>query len=183
MGGDAGGDRALAFRTSRSHDGERSQPPPSGSGTGRRDAAMTELNPKAARDAQETAWRAAEGDRLLVVGIGASAGGLEAFERFLRRAPPASGIAFVLVQHLDPEHESILAEILGRATDMPVAFAQDGEELQPDHVHVMPRDTTLLVESGKLRLVPAETHGVRHPINAFLTSLAEDQRENAAGVV
>ncbi len=128
------------------------------------------------RDAQEAAWRASEGEHLLVVGVGASAGGLDAFERFLRRVPPASGIAFVLVQHLDPEHESILAEILGRATEMPVEFAKDGDGLEPDHVYVMPRDAALLLEGGRLRLVPAETHGLRQPINAFLTSLAEDQQ-------
>jgi len=144
---------------------------------------MIEPNLKAERDVQETAWRAAEGDRLIVVGVGASAGGLEAFERFLRRVPPASGLAFVLVQHLDPEHESILAEILARATDIPVTFAKDGDELEPDRVFVMPRDATLLVEGGKLRLVAAEARGTRLPINAFLTSLAEDQRENAVGIV
>ncbi|BDG08569.1 chemotaxis protein CheB [Anaeromyxobacter paludicola] len=144
---------------------------------------MTEPDPKAMRDAQETSWRAAEGERLLVVGIGASAGGLEAFERFLRRAPHSIGLAFVFVQHLDPEHESILAEILGRETDIPVAFAKDGQEIEPDHVHVIPPDTTLLVERGRLRLVAAETRGTRQPINAFLTSLAEDQRENAVGIV
>jgi two-component system, chemotaxis family, CheB/CheR fusion protein len=146
---------------------------------------MTEPGPDSAagRYAQERAWHAAEGDRLIVVGIGASAGGLEAFERFLRRVPSSSGLAFVLVQHLDPEHESILAEILGRATDVPVAFAKDGQELEADRVLVMPRGATLLVEGGKLRLAAAEARGSRHPIDTFLTSLAEDQRENAVGIV
>jgi two-component system CheB/CheR fusion protein len=138
---------------------------------------------QAARSAQEAAWRAAEGDDLLVVGVGASAGGLDAFERFLRRVPASSGLAFVLVQHLDPEHESILAELLGRATEMPVAFARHGQEIEADHVYVMPRDATLLVEGGQLRLVPAESRSVRQPINALFTSLAEDQRENAVGIV
>ncbi|HYG67192.1 MAG TPA: chemotaxis protein CheB, partial [Anaeromyxobacteraceae bacterium] len=90
------------------------------------------------RQEQEREWRASEGDRLLVVGLGASAGGLEAFERFLRRIPSASGMAFVLVQHLDPEHESILAELLGRATELPVMFASDGQRVERDHVYVMP---------------------------------------------
>ena len=138
---------------------------------------------KAARDAQERAWHEVEGERLIVVGIGASAGGLEAFERFLRHLPASSGLAFVLVQHLDPEHESILAEILGRATDVPVAFAKDGQELEPDRVLIMPRGATLLVEGGRLRLAPAEARGTRHPIDAFLSSLAEDRRENAVGIV
>jgi two-component system, chemotaxis family, CheB/CheR fusion protein len=132
---------------------------------------------------QEEEWRASEGDRLLVVGIGASAGGLEAFERFLRRVPPASGIAFVLVQHLDPEHESILAELLGHTTELPVVFASDGQRVEPDHVYIMPRNAALAVESGRLRLLPADLRGHRQPINGFLTSLAEDQRENAVGIV
>jgi two-component system CheB/CheR fusion protein len=144
---------------------------------------MAEPDSKAARDAQEAEWSTAEGDRLLVVGIGASAGGLDAFERFLRHVPSSSGLAFVLVQHLNPEHESILAEILARATDIPVAFAKDGQQIEADHVAVMPRDATLLVESGRLRLVAAESRGQRQPINAFLTSLAEDQRDNAVGIV
>ena len=135
------------------------------------------------RDAQEARWRAAEGERLLVVGIGASAGGLDAFERLLRFMPADSGLAYVLVQHLDPEHESILAEILGRATPIPVAFAEDGQSIERDHVYVMPRDAGLVVEGGKLRLVAPEPRGTRLPINVFLTSLAEDQGENAVGIV
>ena len=144
---------------------------------------MTEPDPKVTRDAQEVAWRESEGDRLLVVGIGASAGGLDALERFLRRVHRPSGLAFVLVQHLDPEHESILPEILGRDTDLPVAFAKDGEAIEPDRVHVMPPASTLLLEGGRLRLIAAEARGNRQPINTFLTSLAEDQRENAVGIV
>ena len=71
-------------------------------------------------DAQEADWRSQEGERFLIVGIGASAGGLEAFERFLGRLSPDSGLAYVLVQHLSPEHESSLADILSRATTLPV---------------------------------------------------------------
>jgi two-component system, chemotaxis family, CheB/CheR fusion protein len=145
---------------------------------------MADTDPEAAaRAVKETAWRTAEGEHLLVVGVGASAGGLDAFERFLRRVPSRSGLAFVLVQHLDPQHESILAEILGRAAAIPVAFARDGEDIEPDHVYVMPRDAGLVVEGGSLRLLDVENRSNRQPINAFLTSLAEDQRENAVGIV
>ena len=140
-------------------------------------------DPALVPDAKEMDWRAAEGERLLVVGVGASAGGLEAYERFLRRVPERSGIAFVFVQHLDPEHESTLAELLGRNTAMPVEFAKDGHGIEPDHVYVMPRDAALLVEGGRLRLVAVEARASRQPINAFLTSLAEDQGGNAVGVV
>jgi two-component system CheB/CheR fusion protein len=132
---------------------------------------------------QEAEWRDAEGERLLVVGIGASAGGLEAFEQFLRGLSPDTGFAYVLAQHLDPQHESLLAEILARATSIPVEFAKHGQRIERDHVYVMPRDAGLLVDGGKLSLDPADPRGNRQPINVFLKSLAEDQRENAVGIV
>jgi two-component system CheB/CheR fusion protein len=136
------------------------------------------------RDAQEAQWRAAEGERLLVVGLGASAGGLDALERLFRAVPAESGLAYVVVQHLDPGHESILAEILGRAAAIPVAFAKDGQGIERDHVYVMPRGADLLLEGGRLRLAAAaEPRASRLPINAFLTSLAQDQGENAVGAV
>jgi two-component system CheB/CheR fusion protein len=145
---------------------------------------MSGVDPEAAaRAVEESAWRSAEGEHLLVVGVGASAGGLDAFERFLRQVPSRSGLAFVFAQHLDPEHESILAEILGRAAAIPVTFARDGEDIEADHVYVMPRDAAMLVEGGKLRLLGVDARGHRQPINGFLTSLAEDQRENAVGIV
>jgi two-component system CheB/CheR fusion protein len=134
-------------------------------------------------DAQEVEWRAREGERFLIVGIGASAGGLEAFERFLGRLPSDSGLAYVLVQHLDPEHDSLLAELLSRATHLPVAIAKDAQRIERDHVYVIPRGTGLTVEGGALRLVASERKGSRLLVNAFLTSLAEDQGENAVGIV
>lgn len=146
---------------------------------------MPDTDPEATRprEAEEAAWRIDEGERMLVCGIGASAGGLAAFERFLRALPRDSGLGYVLVQHLDPEHESILAEILGRAASIPVAFAEDAQKVERDHVYVMPRDAGLVIEGGKLRLVPSEPRSSRLPINTFLTSLAEDLRESAIGVV
>ncbi|ACL66710.1 signal transduction histidine kinase with CheB and CheR activity [Anaeromyxobacter dehalogenans 2CP-1] len=138
---------------------------------------------RTASDAQEAEWRAREGERLLVVGIGASAGGLEALERFLRQVPPDSGLAYVVVQHLSPEHESSLADILARATQLPVELASEGKRIERDHVYVIPPAAGLVVERGALRLVPFDHRGARLLVNAFLTSLAEDQRENAVGVV
>src|SRR5512146_1104133 len=96
------------------------------------DMAERESTPSPASDAQEAAWRASEGERLLVVGIGASAGGLEALERFLQRVPPDSGLAYVIVQHLSPEHESSLAEILARATSLSVSIATERRRVEPD---------------------------------------------------
>jgi two-component system CheB/CheR fusion protein len=133
---------------------------------------------------QEVAWRAREGEPFLIVGIGASAGGLDAFERFLGKLPSDGGLACVLVQHLDPEHESRLAEILSRATHLPLEVAQDAQRIERDHVYVIPRGVGLAIEGGVLRHVPLDAaKGGRLLVNAFLTSLAEDQRENAVGIV
>src|SRR5512133_3485279 len=129
-------------------------------------------------DRKESDWRSREGERFLVVGIGASAGGLEAFERFLRRLQPDSGLAYVLVQHLDPEHESRLPEILSRATHIRVEVAHDRQRVEAGHVYVIPAGTGLAIANGCLRFVPKEPKGNRLLIDAFLTSLAEDQREN-----
>ncbi len=142
-----------------------------------------EPEPAHTSDAQEAGWRAREAERLLIVGIGASAGGLEAFERLLGGLPSDSGLAYVLVQHLSPEHESSLPDILARATKLPVEIASDGQRIERDHVYVIPPGKTLLVEDGALRLVSSEPEGSRLVVNAFLTSLAEDQRENAVGIV
>ncbi len=146
---------------------------------------MPDRDPEQARasDAQEAAWRAGEGERFLIVGIGASAGGLEAFERFLGRLASDSGLAYVLVQHLNPEHESLLVEILSRATHLPVEIAKDAQRIERDHVYVIPRGAGLLVKDGTLRLTAADPRGNRLLVNAFLTSLAEDQGENAVGIV
>ena len=135
------------------------------------------------KDAQQASRGDSERGRLLVVGIGASAGGLEAFERFLSQTRPDSGLAYVFVQHLDPEHESLLVEILARSTSMPVEFAKDGQQIEGDHVFVGPPGARLLVEGGRLRLGPPAPKGNATAINDFLTSLADDQHENAVGIV
>src|SRR5687767_13018028 len=83
-----------------------------------------------------------------VVGVGASAGGLEAFKQLLARLPFDTGMAFVLVTHLDPKHESILPELLARATRMPVSEVKDGTPVAPDHIYVMPRNKNMAIEGG-----------------------------------
>lgn len=119
-----------------------------------------------------------------IVGIGASAGGLEALEQFFRYVPANSGMAFVLVQHLDPSHVSLLTEILQRATAMPVTEASDEMLVEPNHVYVIPPNRDMAIFHRKLQLsVPDEPRGQRLPIDAFLQSLAEDQRENAIGII
>ncbi|MGZ9189196.1 MAG: chemotaxis protein CheB, partial [Nitrospira sp.] len=84
-------------------------------------------------------------DRLLIVGIGASAGGLEAFTQLLARLPLDTGMGFVLVQHLDPDHPSALTEILSRATSLPVREIRQDQRVQADHVYIIPRDTNLRI--------------------------------------
>ncbi len=119
-----------------------------------------------------------------IVGLGASAGGLEAFEQFLRAMPVDCGMGLVLVQHLDPSHSSILAEILQRSTKMPVIEAQDHQEVRPDHVYVIPPNRDMVIFHGKLQLsMPSEPRSLRMPIDAFLRSLALDQGEHAVGIV
>ena len=119
-----------------------------------------------------------------VVGIGASAGGLEAFGKLLEHLPVDTGMAFVLVQHLDPTHESLLTQLLSRNTGMVVSEVIDGMAVAPNHVYVIPRNTNMAIVEGVLRLLPREEARGRHrPIDYFLRTLAEDQGDRAIGVI
>ncbi len=120
----------------------------------------------------------------LVVGIGASAGGLEAFKSFFTHMPVDSQMAFVLVQHLAPQHNSLLVELVGRSTAMPVVEAADGLRVEPRHVYVIPPDATLTIQQGVLQLTkPAPPRQYRWPIDTFFASLAQDQGDCAVCVV
>ena len=120
----------------------------------------------------------------LIVGIGASAGGLEAFRTFFTHMPADTGMAFVLVQHLAPDHKSMLVDLLGAATKMPVIEAADGLEIQANQVFVIPPNATLTVSAGRLRVEqPAPPRANRRPIDTFFVSLAEDQRDNAVCII
>ena len=119
-----------------------------------------------------------------IIGIGASAGGLEAFELFFKSMSPDSGMAFVLVPHLDPGHASMLSEILQRNTPMPVLEAQDQVAVQPNHVYIIPPNRDLAIFHGTLQLsVPEQARGLRLPIDSFFRSLAEDQGERSICVI
>jgi two-component system CheB/CheR fusion protein len=119
-----------------------------------------------------------------VVGIGASAGGLEAFTRLLKHLPADTGMAFVLVQHLDPVHESALANLLSKATKMPVREVTNNTRVQPNQVNIIPPNTSLTIEEGVLKLQPRKkTDGMHRPIDHFFHSLAEDQHERAISVI
>jgi len=118
------------------------------------------------------------------VGIGASAGGLEAFTQLLRALPTDTGMAFVFVQHLDPTHATVLTDLLSRATRMPTRQIEDGTLVRPDHVYVIPPNHSLTIAGGILRLGSRDnTHGQHLPIDTFLASLAEDQGGRAIGVI
>jgi len=119
-----------------------------------------------------------------IVGIGASAGGLEAFEQFFSNMPPDSGMAFIVVSHLDPTHKSILGDLLKRYTNMEVFQAQDGMAVKPNCVYLIPPNRDMSILHGSLQLFePAKSQGIRHPIDFFFRSLAEDQGEKAIGIV
>lgn len=119
-----------------------------------------------------------------IVGIGASAGGLEALTTFFQAMPPEPGIAFVLVVHLDPQHVSILPELLQKQTAMTVLQAADGLVVKPNHVYVIPPNRNLTILNGTLQLLDlTPSRGINLPIDSFLRSLAQDQERNAACVV
>jgi len=119
-----------------------------------------------------------------IVGIGASAGGLEAFEKFFTHMQPDSGMAFVLVQHLSSPHKSILDDLVQRLTRMKVAQASDGVEVQPNSVYIIPPNKDMALLHGKLNLMePGAPRGLRLPIDFFFRSLAQDQHERAICIV
>jgi two-component system CheB/CheR fusion protein len=119
-----------------------------------------------------------------IVGIGASAGGLEALEQFLGGVPPDSGMAFVIVQHLDPTRKGIMSELLQRTTGMNVVQVKDRTPVQPDCVYVIPPNKDMSILHGVLHLLaPTAPRGLRLPIDFFLRSLAQDRQEHSIGVI
>jgi two-component system CheB/CheR fusion protein len=118
-----------------------------------------------------------------IVGVGASAGGLEAFSQFLAPMPAQTGMAFVYVQHLDPNNPSVLAELLARATRLPVTEARNGLAVEPDHVYVITPNTEIAMAEGAIRLLPRSEGGHHLPIDTLFRSLAESQKNKAIGVI
>ncbi len=119
-----------------------------------------------------------------VVGLGASAGGLDAFQKFFEAMPPKSGMAFVLIQHLDPTHDSMMRDLLSGRTQMQVVEASDGMPVEPDHVYLIPPGAYLALQEGALRLSkPRERHGARLPFDFFLRSLAAECGAHAICVI
>ena len=121
---------------------------------------------------------------LAVVGIGASAGGLNAIQRLFQHMPRSTGMAFILVPHLDPRNPSLMVDLIARQTGIPVGEAQDGMAVTADRIYVIPPNRYLAVEDGVLRLLtPPRTAGRQTPIDAFLRTLADAYQERAVGII
>lgn len=136
------------------------------------------------KPAPSSKMRHAQAAAFPVVGIGASAGGLEAVTQLLKHLPPDTGMGFVLVQHLDPTHESALTALLARTTPMTVSEARDGSVVKPDQVYVIPPNKKMGIEQGTLRLLPRGNGGEMHaPVDYFFRTLAADQGGRAIGIV
>lgn len=118
----------------------------------------------------------------IVIGIGASAGGLEALQQFFEYMPPNSGLSFVVVQHLSPDYKSLMADILGKHTEMTVCQTGDHMPVEPDTVYLIPPKKYMTIREGELLLSDAPGT-LNHPIDAFLSSLAEEKREQAIAVI
>src|SRR5262249_8538175 len=119
-----------------------------------------------------------------IVGVGASAGGLEAFSQLLEHLPEKTGMAFVLVQHLDPAHESKLSHLLAKTTKMSVEEATHGVAIEPNRVYIIPPNSNMALAQGKLHLTPRNSsRGPHLPVDYLFRSLAEDQQARAIAVV
>ena len=119
-----------------------------------------------------------------IVGVGASAGRLEAVEKLLKHLPANTGMAFLVVQHLDPKHESRLTEILSHATSMPVTEVTDRTVVTPNHVYIIPPNSTMFLRDGLLRLEPRKGREVHHvPVDSLFQSLARVRKSRAIGVI
>ena len=119
-----------------------------------------------------------------IIGIGASAGGLEALEQFFKNMPENNGMAFVVIQHLDPNHIGLLPELLQRITSMQVFQVSDRLKVKPNCVYVIPPNKSMSILNGILHLFdPVESRGLRLPVDIFFRSLAEDQHEKSIGII
>jgi two-component system CheB/CheR fusion protein len=153
-------------------------------GAARKRAAASGKRAQPGPDGARAPRSAASGGMPIVVGIGASAGGLEALRTLVSHLPAHAGVAYVVAQHLSPTHHSMLVTLLGRETRLPVAEVTDGLAPQADCIYVTPARTNVTMENGRLRLAEATKRTLPKPsVDEFFVSLAEDQGENAIGVV
>ncbi|MCK9279975.1 MAG: hypothetical protein M0P71_05105 [Melioribacteraceae bacterium] len=139
-------------------------------------SSQVSINAKVNNDTKEKTF--------FVVGIGASAGGLDAIEKLFINLNPSTGMAFIIVSHLDPKHKSIMPELIQKYTKMELFQAEDGMEIKPNHVYVAPANNEIGITNGKIELIsPIESHGFRLPIDFFFKSLAKDFGEHSIGII
>ncbi|NWJ52220.1 MAG: PAS domain-containing protein [Bacteroidetes bacterium] len=142
------------------------------------------MNAKSKKPEKENTSSQADVNQFPIVGIGASAGGLEALEQFFKNMPEGNGMAFVVIQHLDPTHVGIMPELLQRITPMKVLQASDGLKVRANFVYVIPPNKSMSILNGALHLFdPYEIRGLRLPIDVFFRSLADDRRAKSIGII
>ena len=122
-------------------------------------------------------------DYKYIVGIGASAGGLEALQKLLSALPANTGFPYIIVQHLSPDYKSLLGEILGKYTEMPVIQAEDDMEVEPNKVYIIQPAKNMRISGGKLRLVDQIPKELNLPIDIFFRSLAEEAGSRAIAII
>ena len=147
---------------------------------------ISKSSPKALtrEKAKKSAGELKESNSFPIVGIGSSAGGLEALELFFSNVSPNTNMAFVIIQHLSPRHKSIMADILMKYTQMKILQIRDNQKIKPNHVYLNPPDKNVIILNRSLHLTePTQKHGVNLPIDCFFKSLSEDQGEKAICII
>lgn len=144
---------------------------------------MNSTDPNAPSDGLPTPDHPSSGVQVPVVGVGASAGGIEAITTLLSSLPSSPGLILLLVQHLSPNHESHLPEIYGKITQMPVQEARHGMKVEPNHVYIIPPDRVMTIEDGHLALGPRGPRGLNMPIDHLFRSLARVHKSHSVGVI
>lgn len=144
-----------------------------------------EISGQPREEAEEMALaHEASSDNFVIVAIGASAGGLEAFTELVRALPANTGMAFVLVQHMDPTHHSMLRELVSKETSMEVVEVTNGLRVEPNHIYVIPSNSTMSIANRMLELHPRDdVYATRMTVDHFMRSLAEDQGGRSVGVI
>jgi len=147
-------------------------------------AKRPKYKPSSAKRKNSDPSPAPQKDDFLIAAVGASAGGVEAFTELLTNLPADTGMAFVLIQHLDPKHQSLLSDLLAKKCAMPVAEVTKGMRLEPNHVYVIPPNATMTVADHSLQLEKrSESGGTHMPVDLFMRSLAAEQGVRAIGVI
>jgi len=153
-----------------------------GKQTGQKSKKSEQAKSSKEKTSQPKTGKSSVKNKFPIVGIGASAGGLEAYQDLLRNLPAKPGMAFVFIMHLAPEHKSMLTELLARLTKMPVSEIKNGMPIEVNHVYIIPPGTNVSIADGRLKLNKMKDAGLkRMPIDYFFRSLAEERGNRAIG--